>query len=234
MNKLFISSLIALSGLTAANAQEANFLSNNHCLYRIQKSSKYLLMPVQETAEMSNIKVIADNKQLKTLNVRLAMNKVDYYIPLDLEEFKGEKGLMLDVHTSGTYRYDGGIATFSCWNAMKFSDSYDMTNREKYRPVYHHTPAYGWMNDPNGMFYKDGVWHLCFQHNPYGSQWENLSWGHSTSTDLIHWKYQGDPLQPDALGMIFSGSSVVDKNNTAGFGENAIVALSTSSLVATR
>ena len=84
------------------------------------------------------------------------------------------------------------------------------------------------MNDPNGMFFKDGVWHLYFQHNPYGSQWENMTWGHSTSTDLIHWTFQGDPVQPDAWGAIFSGSSVVDKNNTAGFGENAIVALYTS------
>ena len=228
MKRLIISSFIALCSMTAAQAQETSFLSNNHCLYRIQKSNKYLLMPVQETAEMSNIKVIAGNKQLKTLNVRLAMNKVDYYVPLDLGEFNGEKGLMLDVHTNGTYRYDGGVASFSCWKAMKFADSYDTANREQYRPVYHHTPAYGWMNDPNGMFYKDGIWHLYFQHNPQGSQWENLSWGHSTSTDLVHWKFQGDPIQPDAIGMIFSGSSVVDKDNTAGFGKDAVVALYTS------
>ena len=71
------------------------------------------------------------------------------------------------------------------------------------------------MNDPNGMFYKDGVWHLYYQYNPYGSQWENMTWAHSTSTDLIHWKNHGEVIQPDALGTIFSGSSVVDKENTA-------------------
>ena len=65
-----------------------------------------------------------------------------------------------------------------------------MKNREQYRPDFHHTPAYGWMNDPNGMFYKDGVWNLYFQYNPYGSQWENMTWGHPTSTDLVHWKFQ--------------------------------------------
>ena len=228
MDRLFISSLLALCSLTMVHAQETSFLNNNHCVYRIQKEGKYLLLPVQETAEMSNIKVIAGNRQIKALNVRLAMNKIDYYVPLDLEEFKGQNGLALDVHVNGTYRYDGGISSFSCWKNMKFSDSYDMTNREQYRSVYHHTPAYGWMNDPNGMFFKDGVWHLYFQHNPYGSQWENMTWGHSTSTDLIHWTFQGDPVQPDAWGAVFSGSSVVDKNNTAGFGENAIVALYTS------
>ena len=228
MKRNILSVLIALASIGTACAQETQFLSSNHCLYRIQQKDKCLLLPVQESAEMSNIKVIAGNKQMKSLNVRLAMNKVDYYVPLYLDEFNGEKTLALDIHVNGNYRNDGGISTFTCWKNIKNAESFDTTNREQYRPLYHHTPAYGWMNDPNGMFFKDGVWHLYFQHNPYGSQWENMTWGHSTSTDLIHWTFQGDPIQPDALGAIFSGSSVVDKNNTAGFGENAIVALYTS------
>ena len=228
MKRNILSVLIALASIGTACAQETQFLSSNHCLYRIQQKDKCLLLPVQESAEMSNIKVIAGNKQMKSLNVRLAMNKVDYYVPLYLDEFNEEKTLALDIHVSGNYRNDGGISTFTCWKNIKNAESFDTTNREQYRPLYHHTPAYGWMNDPNGMFFKDGVWHLYFQHNPYGSQWENMTWGHSTSTDLIHWTFQGDPVQPDAWGSIFSGSSVVDKNNTAGFGENAIVALYTS------
>ena len=228
MKRNILSVLIALASIGTACAQETQFLSSNHCLYRIQQKDKCLLLPVQESAEMSNIKVIAGNKQMKSLNVRLAMNKVDYYVPLYLDEFNEEKTLALDIHVNGNYRNDGGISTFTCWKNIKNAESFDTTNREQYRPLYHHTPAYGWMNDPNGMFFKDGVWHLYFQHNPYGSQWENMTWGHSTSTDLIHWTFQGDPVQPDAWGSIFSGSSVVDKNNTAGFGENAIVALYTS------
>ena len=228
MKRNILSVLIALASIGTACAQETQFLSSNHCLYRIQQKDKCLLLPVQESAEMSNIKVIAGNKQMKSLNVRLAMNKVDYYVPLYLDEFNEEKTLALDIHVNGNYRNDGGISTFTCWKNIKNADSFDTKNHEQYRPLYHHTPAYGWMNDPNGMFFKDGVWHLYFQHNPYGSQWENMTWGHSTSTDLIHWTFQGDPVQPDAWGSIFSGSSVVDKNNTAGFGENAIVALYTS------
>lgn len=228
MKRNILSVLIALASIGTACAQETQFLSSNHCLYRIQQKDKCLLLPVQESAEMSNIKVIAGNKQMKSLNVRLAMNKVDYYVPLYLDEFNEEKTLALDIHVNGNYRNDGGISTFTCWKNIKNAESFDTTNREQYRPLYHHTPAYGWMNDPNGMFFKDGVWHLYFQHNPYGSQWENMTWGHSISTDLIHWTFQGDPVQPDAWGSIFSGSSVVDKNNTAGFGENAIVALYTS------
>ena len=225
-----ISGMLLVASLTAS-AQETQFLSNNHALYRIDQNNQnknYLLLPVQENAEMSNVKVIADNAQLKTFNVRLASNHIDYYVPLDLGEFKNQKGLMLDIHVNGNYRNDGGISTFGCWKNMQFSDSYDMKNREQYRPAYHHTPAYGWMNDPNGMFYKDGVWNLYFQHNPYGSQWENMTWGHSISKDLLHWEYQGDAILPDVIGTIFSGSAVVDKNNTAGFGEGAVVALYTS------
>ena len=231
MKKKLVAALITLGCTMTIQAQEVQFLSNNHSLYRINsdnQSKKYLLLPVQESAEVSNIKVIGGSRQLKTLNVRLANNHIDYYVPLCLQEFDDEKGLMLDVHVNGTYRTDGGISTFSCWKNMSFSDTFDMQNREQYRPVYHHTPAYGWMNDPNGMFYKDGVWNLYFQHNPYGSQWENMTWGHSTSTDLVHWKFQGDPVQPDALGTVFSGSAVVDKENTSGFGKGAVIALYTS------
>lgn len=230
MKKIFVSALVALCGFTASYAQQASLLSNNHCLYRISQESQNqecLLLPVQEDAEMANIKVIADNKQVKAFNVKLAKDHVDYFVPLYMDEFAGLKGLALDIHVNGDYSKEG-LNALTCWKEMKFSDAFDMKNREQYRPDFHHTPAYGWMNDPNGMFYKDGVWNLYFQHNPYGSQWENMTWGHSTSTDLVHWKFQGTPIQPDAVGTIFSGSAVVDKNNTSGFGKDAVVALYTS------
>lgn len=212
----------------AASAQDARFLSINHCIYRINEQKNYLLLPVQEKAEMCNIKVVKNNTQVKALNVRLASNHIDYYVPLDLKQFGEDAKLALDIHVNGTYRNDGELSGFTCWKKMQLSDTFDTANREKYRPVYHHTPAWGWMNDPNGMFYKDGVWHLYFQYNPYGSQWENMTWGHSTSTDLIHWTFQGAPIEADAWGTIFSGSAVVDHNNTSGFGKGAVVAMYTS------
>lgn len=212
----------------AASAQDARFLSSNHCIYRINEQKNYLLLPVQEKAEMCNIKVVKNNTQVKALNVRLASNHIDYYVPLDLKQFGEDAKLALDIHVNGTYRNDGELSGFTCWKNMQLSDTLDTANREKYRPVYHHTPAWGWMNDPNGMFYKDGVWHLYFQYNPYGSQWENMTWGHSTSTDLLHWTFQGAPIEADAWGTIFSGSAVVDHNNTSGFGKGAVVAMYTS------
>ena len=232
MNKTFLSRNAAASLLLGvamtASAQATKFLSSNHCIYRVDNSQKVLLLPVQEKAEMCNVKVIDGNSQVKALNIRLASNHIDYYVPLYISEFKDSKNISLDIHVNGTYRNDGGISSFTCWKNMKYADSYDMTNTEQYRPVYHHSPAYGWMNDPNGMFYKDGVWNLYYQYNPYGSQWENMTWGHSTSKDLLHWEFQGEAIEPDVWGTIFSGSAVVDHNNTAGFGNGTVVAMYTS------
>ena len=225
---LMVAAVATATAQTTADAKDVKFLSPNHCIYRIATPSNYLLLPVQEKAEMCNVKVVDNNNQVKTLNVRLAANHVDYYVPLCLKPYSGSKGLALDIHVNGTYRNDGELSGFTCWKNMQLSDTFDTTNREQYRPVYHHTPAWGWMNDPNGMFYKDGVWHLYFQHNPYGSQWENMTWGHSTSTDLVNWTFQGDPIEADAWGTIFSGSAVVDHQGTAGFGKGAVVAMYTS------
>lgn len=102
------------------------------------------------------------------------------------------------------------------------------SRNEQYRPKIHFTPAKNWMNDPNGMVYVDGTYHLFYQYNPQGNDWGNMSWGHATSTDLIHWQEQTVALTRDELGDIFSGSAVIDKQNTAGFGANAMVAAYTS------
>ena len=198
-------------------------LGERHAMIKLQQGKKYLLLPVEEKEEHAHIRVVRNNQLVKTINCRLAVNNVDYFVSYEIGE-----GELFDITFNGNMRSTGAINDFTCWKRMTYSDTFDTKNVEKHRPLYHHTPQYGWMNDPNGMFYKDGVWHLCYQYNPYGSQWENLSWGHSTSTDLINWKAEPTALEPDALGMMFSGCCVVDKNNTAGFGKDAIVALYTT------
>ena len=176
----------------------------------------YLLLPIQDDAPEGKICVVKDNEQKGTLmNVRLARERVDSYVSFALSAYKGQ-------HIS--IEIQGVPETALCWKELKLSGSFDMANKESFRPVYHHTPAYGW----NGMFYKDGVYHLYFQYNPYGSVWGNMHWGHSTSTDLMHWKFEGCAIVPDAWGAIFSGSCVVDHENTAGFGKEAVVAFYTS------
>ena len=101
---------------------------------------------------------------------------------------------------------------------------------EPFRSVYHHSPETNWMNDPNGMFYDPatGLWHLYYQHYPEAPVWGPMHWAHSVSRDLIHWDHLPIAIYPDSLGFIFSGSAVIDRNNTAGFGHNALVAVYTS------
>ena len=228
MKKFATTIVTALLMMQNASAQmQPQILGDLHAMQRVKVTEQFLLLPVQEKEEIANVRVIADNEQVQTFNVRLAVDKVDYFVPVDLKRF-GKPNVLLDINFHGDRRSTGAIKDFACWKEMKMSATFDTTNREAFRPQYHHTPAYAWMNDPNGMFYKDGVYHLYYQFNPYGSMWENMTWGHSTSKDLIHWEAQPMAIEADALGAIFSGSCVVDKNNTAGYGKGAVVAFYTS------
>lgn len=208
------------ASLSAAPQLKVQHLACEQNIVAVSEATRYLLLPVQDDAPEAKVGIISGGTQVGVLaNVRLARVRIDYYVPYSLEGFVG-KDVKIDVQ--------GMPSDAACWKGLKLSDTFDMANREKYRPLYHHTPAYGWMNDPNGMFYKDGVWHLYFQHNPYGSVWGNMTWGHSTSTDLVHWTFEGDPVMADAWGAVFSGSSVVDTDNTAGFGAGTIVSFYTA------
>lgn len=216
----------------SAQTLKPQVLSDTQVMLRVPTAKKFLLIPVEENANMDHVRVIAGNDVVREFNVRLAVNKADYYVPLAVSDIKDTKNVLLDINfnrnDAAPSASKAATGDFACWKLMKLSDTFDMTNHETFRPLYHHTPTFGWMNDPNGLFYKDGLWHVYFQHNPFGSQWENMTWGHSTSTDLVNWTFEGDAILPDALGTIFSGCSVVDNDNTAGFGKGAVVAYYTS------
>ena len=186
------------------------------------QEGRYLWLPIQDSAPEGKLQVVVSNVAQMEQNVRFAREKVDYYVALDIQPWLCEKGLSVVIQN-----VPKGSVCFS--NIKQNNDEQYMLITEKYRPSYHHTPERGWMNDPNGLFFKDGVWHLYYQYNPYGSMWGNMHWAHSTSTDLVHWQQQPIALAPDAWGTMFSGSCVVDHNNSAGFGKDAIISMYTSS-----
>ena len=234
-NRCLILSAVLAGGLLVpsvtfgADGVEVSHLGPTNTLVRVTGDSDFILFPVQEVFEDdARINVLVDGKIEETIYVRLARTKTDYTVPYDLSRFKG-KNVVFDIVTNQGRNSVRDAKDDVCWDGMILTDTFDTTNTEtQWRPAFHHTPLYGWMNDPNGMFYKDGVWHLYYQKNPYGSKWQNMTWGHSTSTDLITWEAQPDAIRPDGLGAIFSGSAVIDHNNTAGYGEDAIIALFTS------
>ena len=200
-------------------------LGEGHCLVHINTNQRYLLLPVEEVMPDVRVSMIVNNKEVNVADVRLAVNRVDYFVPLDISDYAG-KNILLKFKLGSNDPIRGKLSAVCC-KEMKLSDTFDTGNREKFRPTYHFSPLYGWMNDPNGMVYKDGEYHLFYQHNPYGSKWGNMHWGHAISKDLINWEHRPDAITPDALGTIFSGSAVVDTDNTAGFGAGAIVAIYT-------
>ena len=229
--QISIGAILAVAGsqnMPAADGIDISHLGTNNTLVRVTDgNSRYVLFPVEESVDDATLNLLLDGKQEKTLRIRLARNRVDYYVPFDISAYKDSK-IIFDVVTTQGRASVREASDDACWKNIRLSDTFDTSNVEKYRPAFHHSPLYGWMNDPNGMFYKDGVWHLYYQYNPYGSKWQNMSWGHSTSTDLVNWEHHPVAIEPNSLGQVFSGSCVVDSDNTAGFGKDAVIALYTS------
>ena len=214
-----------MAALVPANFCQAQTVVPQACEQSIvmpKAEGRYLWLPIQESAPEGKVQVIRHGALLTEQNVRMARERVDYYVALDLQPYQRQGTFKVCVQNVPT-----GSICFSKL-AQNSDASYGLIN-EPYRPLCHHTPRRGWMNDPNGMFYLDGTWHLFYQYNPYGSMWGNMHWGHSTSRDLVHWSDEGVALAPDAWGTMFSGSCVVDTEGTAGFGRGAIIAMYTSS-----
>ena len=204
--------------IPAAKAQTMHVQhKGDTAIVSIESPTRYLLLPIQEEKQQAQVLLDTGHDTDTWMDVRLARNGVDYYVPFALGE-----------SNTATVKILGLAKDALALNLLKLSDTFNTANTDYYRPSYHFTPAYGWMNDPNGMVYKDGEYHLYYQYNPYGSKWGNMHWGHAVSRDLIHWQHLDPAIARDTLGHIFSGSSVVDIHNTAGYGKNAIIALYTS------
>ena len=215
----YLSASIIMGAALAASCASSNGSftlnqpSDTLTIVNINHAPKYAILPIEEQQPEAQVMLNGT-----PMDVRLAVNKVDYTVPFPLHAGAEQDSLVIKNLARNAV----------AWKHIELADTFDTANREKFRPIYHHTPTYGWMNDANGLVYKDGEYHLYFQYNPYGSKWGNMHWGHSVSKDLVHWTHEQPAIARDTMGHIFSGSCVVDHNNSAGFGKDAIIAFSTS------
>ncbi len=174
---------------------------------------KFLNLPVQNGATSTWVRLLDGDKTLREFNIELASSpeETNFWVTLELTEFMGKELTLWAEHLMPDSQ---GFEMITQANDIINSDDLYM---EKYRPQFHFSAKRGWLNDPNGLVYYEGEYHLFFQHNPYGWRWGNMTWGHAVSKDLVHWEELGDAIHPDELGTIYSGSAVVDWKNTTGF-----------------
>ena len=173
----------------------------------------YLNLPIKNGAPKRRVELLVDGKVVRASDIELAPENPDWWAPMEIADFRGKEAVLkLDAMEPGP----GGLNIVDQSDEIKGHESlYD----ELLRPQFHFSQKRGWNNDPNGMVYYDGEYHLFFQHNPYGWSWSNMHWGHAVSPDMVHWKQLPTALFPwtQAVAHCFSGGGTVDAANTAGF-----------------
>jgi len=176
--------------------------------HSIKITKRYLNLPVSQAENRGTMQFKVNGKLERSFKIRLASGNPDYWVFCDMGALQGQ---------TIAISYDGkadGLLKISQDDHIVGEDS---MYHEQNRPQYHFTTRRGWINDPNGMIFYEGEYHLFYQHNPYEREWENMSWGHAVSKDMVHWQELPTALSPDSMGTMFSGSTVIDYENTAGF-----------------
>jgi fructan beta-fructosidase len=209
MKILFTAGLTLLAVFTATAADIS-----------LKITSRYLNLPVSQKQDRKTMTFEIGGKQERSFKIRLAQDP-EYWVFCDMTAYRGQT-----IKIS----YDGDASALTKIYQDEKIHGQDSLYKEKNRPQFHFTTQRGWINDPNGMVFYEGEYHLFYQHNPYEREWENMSWGHAVSKDMIHWQELPTALQPDNMGTMFSGSAVIDCTNTAGFNRGntpAMIALYT-------
>ncbi|MDR0393827.1 MAG: glycoside hydrolase family 32 protein [Tannerella sp.] len=184
----------------------------------VKITKKYLNLPVSHRVERAVMTFDVDGRTERSFEIRLAATgqAADYWVFCDVSALK-DKTLRIS--------YEGeSDALRQIYQADEIA-GHEQLYKEANRPQLHFTPKRGWHNDPNGLIYYEGEYHLFYQHNPYERDWGNMHWGHAVSKDLIHWEELPLALYPDEHGTMFSGSAVIDYKNTAGFNKGKTPAM---------
>jgi len=187
-------------------------------------TKRYLNLPVKADAPRQWLRVIVDGKPVSEFEINLAEGEPDFWSFIDVLSYRGRK---LELQRMGGPEPALPVPVEQ-FDEIKGAET---IYREKYRPQFHFSTRRGWINDPNGLVFYAGEYHLFYQHYAFGWSWGTKSWGHAVSTDLVHWAELPEALSPDHLGDIWSGSAAVDWRNTAGFQrgqEKTIVAIYTA------
>ncbi len=173
---------------------------------------RYLNLPIKNGTPRRVVTMLVDGRVEVRNDIELAGGVPDWWAPMDVRAWQGR---------TVTFQVDKLPEDSASLSSITQSDAiHDGENlyREPLRGQFHFSSRRGWNNDPNGLVYFNGEYHLFYQHNPYGWAWGNMHWGHAVSRDMVHWQELGDELLPDDLGPMFSGSAVVDWKNTSGLG----------------
>ena len=200
--------VLALAGIGRSET------SANESSLSIQVEKSYLNLPVKNGAPRRAVHLVVAGKTVRTFSIELANTAPDWWAFMDVSEFKGQP---IILQTDRLPENFAGLKRIEQSDEIVEAKSF---YHEALRPQLHFTARRGWLNDPNGLLYYQGEYHLFFQHDPFNrnSDWQH--WGHAVSRDLVHWRELPEALYPDALGKMWSGSGVVDWKNTSGFGKN--------------
>ncbi len=201
MNKLASSTLAFLC--LALSVQAADI--------KIKVTKRYINFPISQQVDRQVMTMLVDGQEDRKFNIRLANGDPEYWVFTDVSAYQGK---------TITLSYDGDESALSQIYQDDKIAGQDSIYQEVNRPQFHYTTKRGWVNDPNGLIFYAGEYHLFYQHNPYEKEWENMSWGHAVSKDLVHWEELPVALHPDKMGTMFSGSAVIDYDNTSGFGKD--------------
>ncbi|MFM7128142.1 MAG: glycoside hydrolase family 32 protein, partial [bacterium] len=180
----------------------------------IQITNRFLNFPIKTGSPKCVVRLMQNGRLIVRNDMELAINQApDWWAPMDVSAFNGQS-VAIEVD-----RLPEDAKTLTLIDQSDVIEGSQTLYREPLRGQLHFSPQRGWNNDPNGLVYFNGEYHLFFQHNPYGWAWGNMHWGHAVSRDLVHWSEIGDKLLPDEFGPMFSGSAVVDWQNTSGLGK---------------